>query len=270
MHILIEDKTVSENLRSILALLRKEEAKREKVGGSLMEKKQPLFVHRKTGRLIFADMFKEQDTFQKSEWKPLLFTYAYDPLEETFHAAVFEEVGQAFRLSDLTPKALAILIKTLQVLNRLATLVKGPGSDLVTKLQDLCTLQIEEGDIQKARSLLTSAWHAVDRKGAERLLKGHPIGTFLFREDYFAQLLADQLTQERGKHVKCITLSVLDSVDHLSDFTLVHIDHQWRVYDNIQFCDGEGSASLEELLQTTFKGRLKEPLYHVYRERRIA
>lgn len=266
MHIIIEDKIVSENVHGFIALLRKEEARREKSGGVFMEKKYPAFLHRKTGRLIFVDAFKEQVHFEKKEWKPLFFEYSYDPLNETFHAAVFEGEKE-FHFGDLQAHAVIALRETMHILNGLSDRVKGSGSDLMTKLRDLCSLQIEVGSIQKGRGLLVSAWHGVDRVGAEKMLEGQLIGTFLFREDYFAKLLAEQLTEERSKKIKCITLSILDAKDHISEHTLVHIDHQWRVYNDIDFCDGKGYQELEVLLENTFKDELKTPLYHNYENR---
>jgi hypothetical protein len=103
--------------------------------------------------------------------------------------------------------------------------------------------------------------------GAEKALKGHPAGTFLFREDYYAKLLSDQLTTELDTPVKCVTLTLLED-DTVHDFTLVHIDHQWRCYNDALFCNVKGFFNIEDLLHFQFKDRLKYPLYRELAEKR--
>jgi hypothetical protein len=272
MHITIEDVTVSENIRSFLELIRRAEAKREKKGAALIEKNYRAYLNRKTGTLIFADAYKDQSNFLSHDWKLISIDYAYDPITESFHAIAYESenTGEAFALSGLSPVAIKAIKGTIHTLNKLSSLVKGGGSDLITKIKALCKLQIDVGSIDEEKSILVAAWHSLDRLGAEKILHGKPVGTFLFREDYFAKLLAGQLSDEMGKDVKCITLTVLEHDQKVSDFTLVHIDHLWRWYDDALFCNVQGFSDIEDLLDACFKGRVKHPLYHRYAQEHIA
>src|SRR5271154_5081755 len=90
MHITVENQTVSENISSFLVLLRRIEAKRERTGSALFEKPYRAFLNRSTGKLLFADSFREQVDFSSSDWKELSFSYTYDTISESFHANVFE------------------------------------------------------------------------------------------------------------------------------------------------------------------------------------
>jgi hypothetical protein len=272
MHITIEDKTVGENIRSCLELLRRAEAKREKRGAALIEKSYKAFLNRKTGKLLFADDFKDQIDFLSHDWKELSIDYAFDPLTESFHAIAYEseDASEAFQLSGLSPVAVGVIKSTIHTLNKLSSLVRGTGSDLITKIKALCKLQMDVGSIEKDKSILISAWHSLDRVGAEKMLQGKPDGTFLFREDYFAKLLSAQLTQQYGKEVKCVTLTLLEPENKVSDFTFVHLDHLWRWYDDALFCNVTGFKQIEDLLNTCFKDRAKHPLYHTYLEEQIA
>ncbi len=272
MHITIEDKTVSENIKSFLELLRRAEAKREKKGAAIIEQSYKAYLNRNTGKLVFADAFKDQIDFLPHDWKELCIDYAYDPLSESFHANAYEsdDTSEAFKLSSLSTTAVKAIKGTIHTLNKLSSLLKGTGSDLITKIKALCKLQMDVGPIEKDKSIMVSAWHSLDRIGAEKILRGKPAGTYMFREDYFAKLLAWQLSQELGKDVKCVTLTLLELGGQVSDFTFVHIDHLWRWYNDALFCNVRGFTRIEDLLDMYFKDRVKEPLYHTYKEERIA
>jgi hypothetical protein len=272
MHIVIEDKTVSENISSFLELLRRAEAKREKQGAALIEKSYRAFLNRKSGKLIFADSYKDQANFISHDWKEVSIDYAYDSLSESFHAIAYEsqDAREPFTFSDLAPAAVQAIKGTILVLNKLSALVKGSGSDLITKIKAICKLKMDIGSVDKEKSVLFATWHSVNRMEAEKILKGKPVGTFLFREDYFAQLLSEQLSEQFGKPVKCVTLTILEPGKKVSDFTLAHLDHSWRWYDDALFCNVKGFPTIEDLLEACFKDRAKSPLYRTDFEERIA
>jgi hypothetical protein len=271
MHIKIEDETVSDNIRSFLTLLRKEEAKREKKGAVLMESIYKAFLNRKSGKIVFLESHKEQTDLSGHDWKPICIVYSFDPLVESFHAIAYESDHQeeGFALTDLAPSAVTAIKGTIHILNKLSSLVKGPGSDAVTKIKAICKLQIDVGSVEEGKNIVVAAWHTLDRIGAEKLLKNMPVGTYFFREDGFAKILSQQLTEELGKEVCCITLTVLELNQKVADYTLVHIDHLWRLYDDALFCDVRGFSKVEDLLDEKFFKILKEPLYHTYLEEQI-
>ena len=256
MHIIIEDKTIRENLRKFISQLIKAEAKREKMGAAWMEGEYPALLHRATGHLYFIDPHKQQEQFDPSIYKILFVAYSYDPDAECLEAIAYEIDGKdrAFELHALSPTAIHAIQETIHRINELSSRLRGSSSDIITKVQDLCKLQIEESE---AKNVLTSAWHSVDRLGAERLLEGHQIGTYLLREDSFAKLLGERLSQELDKSIKCITLSVLDAGNKISEFTLVHVDHEWRCYDNVLFCNVKGFTDLDKLIQECFGERAR-------------
>lgn len=272
MHITVEDQTVSDNIHSFLELLRKAEAFREKKGAALIEKSYKAFLNRTSGKLVFADAFKDQKAFSSHDWKELSIEYIYDPSIECFHAMVYEtkDASESFKFSGLSPLAIKTIKSTITTLNKLSSLVKGTGSDLITKIKAICKLQMDVGSLQKDKSIMVAAWHSVDRIRAEKLLSKQLPGTFLFREDYFAKVLSQQLSDKLGKDVRCITLTILELGGKVSDFTLAHVDHLWRWYDDALFCNVQGYTNIEELLEACFKDRARYPLYHSFAEERSA
>jgi len=269
MHIVVEDQTVRENLRAFIAQLSKAEAKREKMGATWMQNVYRAYLHRQTGHLYFVDAYKE--VFDSSLYKTLYLDYTYNPNTSSLEAMAYdtEDKSRVFQLHDLSATAILAIKETIELINTLSDLVKGPSSTLIAKIQDLCKLQIDE---KKDTNILTAAWHTVDRIGAEHLLEGHPIGTYLLREDAFAQLLGQRLSEELGKTVKCITLSVLEAKNHICDYTLVHFDHQWHCYDNVLFCNGKGFEDLSMLIQVCFSQQAHDPLVPAkkVKQRRLA
>lgn len=271
MHIRIEDKTISENIYSFIELLRRAEAKREKKGAALIETSYKAFLHRNSGKIVFAETFKDQ-TFEEHDWKQIFFVYAFDPLSECFQAMVYESEDriEGFAFTGLSPSAIQAIKGTIHTLNQLSSLVRGPASDAITKIKALCKLRMDVEPIEKGKNIIVSTWHSLDRLGAEKALKNKPIGTYFFREDYFAKVLCQQLSEEIGKEVKAVTLTVLEPNQKIADYTLVHIDHQWRIYNDALFCNVQGYSTVEDLLLERFNGIAKEPLYQSFPEQRIA
>jgi len=123
------------------------------------------------------------------------------PLTESFEAIAYEseDKKEGFAFTDLSPVAIKAIKGTIHTLNKLSSLVKGPGSDAVAKIKTLCKLRMDVESIEKDKNIVVATWHSIDRMGAEKLLKDKPIGTFFFREDHFAKVLSQQLTEELGK-----------------------------------------------------------------------
>lgn len=269
MHIVVENQTVRENLRAFIARLSKAEAKRERMGDTWMRNEYHAYLHRRTGHLYFADAHKQP--FDPSLYKTLYFDYIYNPENASLEAMAYDtqDKSRAFQLEDCSPTAIHVIKETIQIINTLSDLVKGSSSSIITKVQDMCKLRIDE---KKETNVLTTAWHAVDRKGAEQLLEREAVGTYLLREDDFAELLSERLCDELGKTVKCITLSILEAKNHICEYTLVHVDHRWHCYDNVDFCNGEGFRDLATLIQTCFSQRALRVLAPVERgkQRRLA
>ena len=263
MHITVDNPIVCENIRAFVALLRKAEAQREK-GAPLLEKSYHAFLNRSTGKLVFVDRYTDIAEYDPKKWKELFVDYAYDCFSESFYATACENanVKEAFSLIDLTTIAVKTVKETIELLNALSLRVKGASSDSATKIQALCKLQVDVELGQK--NLLVAAWHSVDRVGAEKLLKNEPVGTFLFRQDPFAKMLSDQLSRELKKDIRCITLTFVSARQTVSDITLIHLDHQWRCYDDALFCEMQGYFELSDLLKSRFASCLKQPLYHTF------
>ncbi len=263
MHIVIEDETVRSNIQSFIEILKRAEARRERNGASLIEKSHKVFIHRITGKLIFSDLFKDHLQLQDKEWKTISLDYYYDSQTESFQAVAYDGSNQlgAFELDDLKPLACKILKQTVTLLNEMSSLLKGPGSDLVTKIKAICKLSIDGGNRQKDKNVIFSTWHSLDRLGAEKLLSNKPVGSYFFREDPFAKILEAQLGKQFEQEVRCVTLTILSDEKKVSDFTIVHMNHCWTLYEDCLFCNGRVFDRIEDLLQTCFPGDLKYPLY---------
>src|SRR5690349_14048642 len=137
MHVTVEDKTVSENIGSFLELLRRAESLREKKGEALLEKSYKAFLNRTSGKLVFADHSKEQSSLSPHDWKELSVEYIYDPFTESFHAMVYEagNAMDAFKFTGLSPLAIKTIKSTITTLNKMSSLVRGSGSDVITKIK---------------------------------------------------------------------------------------------------------------------------------------
>lgn len=248
------DKPVGENVALFLTLLKKIPHQ-----SAPHEKAFSVWINRHSGQLSCAQSSQKAAAFKAKEWKPIIFSYRYDPKQGEIYFLVQEKGRkEVFQTSDLTLAAFSALKETMHVFAEVSHRLKGP-SDLNTKISVLLKLAI---DVTTAadRNMLIVAWHPGDRLQAEFLLKKKPAGTFLFRKDPFAELLEGQLEELLGKKIKCFTLTCLQGEDQYCDYTLVHSDGAWQIYDDDPSLGQTTFATLKQLLNS-LKGIVKYPLY---------
>jgi hypothetical protein len=197
----------------------------------------------------------------KKQWKPVDISYRYDPQEGEISFLIEERESplKGFRSDDLAPFAFNILRNTMQKLGDISDRLKGP-SNLETKMAVLFKMTID-GSVSHDRNVLIDAWHSVDRMGAEDLLMNKPVGTYLFRKDPFSEILEEELSIQRGKEIKCITLTFSQPNQKISDLTLVHDEKGWQCYDDDPSLSNAAYRDLHDLL-ALWKDLLKIPLSH--------
>jgi hypothetical protein len=250
---------VRQNVEGFLKVIR-EEGQKGPFRGAI-ERTYEAWLHRETGQLYFGTLPGGPGGTGKSQWKPVQFSFQYDPAEEKveFLLEGTEEKERSFEGKDLNPLALKILRNTMQVFKRLSQTLQGP-SDFPTKMAVLSKLTTLPSAPERGRNLIIDLWHHVDRKGAESLLAAKPVGAYLFRKDAYASILEEQLEQGLSKEVLCFTLTYSGENQHVLDYTIVHVDGSWQIYNDDPSLKGKTFSSLEELI-ASFKGALKYPFY---------
>lgn len=264
MRIQILDQPVRQNIEIFLQIMRRVKQKQlQELQKNLpQEKIFNVWLNRRTGQLFFADITEESEFIGKKDWKPVEFSYHYDPVsgEICFLVKEAEEKEALFSSEDLDPIAFRILRETMNVLNELCRRLKGP-SDLETKISVLTKMTIDSEVSHADRNVIIDCWHHVDRLGAEDLLKGLPAGTYLFRKDQYADILEEQLQKQHHKKVKCFTLTYSGEHNKVSDLTIVHIDGVWQAYDDDPSLKQKKFHDIKDVINH-FKETLKYPLYH--------
>jgi hypothetical protein len=258
MRIKVREEPVRENVEGFLKILRQEG---QKGGSGATERTYEAWLHRETGQLCFGALGEESQRLGKNQWKPVQFTFQYDPAQEKveFLLEGTDEKERSFDSKYLKPLALKTLRNTMQVFKQLRQTLQGP-SDLSTKMAVLSKLTTLPLASERGRNLILDLWHHVDRKGAESLLAVKPVGTYFFRKDSYASILEEQLQQGLSKEVLCFTLTYSGENQHISDCTVVHVNGSWQIYNDDPSLGGETFSSLEELI-ASFKGALKYPFY---------
>jgi hypothetical protein len=99
------------------------------------------------------------------------------------------------------------------------------------------------------KDLVQEAWHHVDRLGAEKILNHKSRGSFLFRKDEYAVRLEEQLNSNLEEKVTCLTLSYLQSPEHVVDRTLIFKQHRWSFYDDDTHLHGRSYETIDDLLK---------------------
>jgi hypothetical protein len=252
---------VRQNVELFLDLLRRSKQKLQ----PLVIPSEKIFkgwLNRGTGQLLFAEPTKESLFLAKDEWKSVDISYRYDPQagEIIFLIEESEVPLKGFRCDDLTPIAFNIVRDTMKMLNSICQNLKGP-SDLATKMAVLTKLTIDGSVSHVDRNILIDAWHYVDRLGAETLLSNKPTGTYLFRRDFFSEILEQQLREQLKKPVKCFTLTYSQPNKKFCDITLVHYEGGWQYYDDDPSLKNRIFQELRDLL-ALWKDQLRYPLYH--------
>ncbi len=105
-------------------------------------------------------------------------------------------------------------------------------------------------ELEEQNSILKEAWVDINRDEAEKLLLKQPIGTFLFRRDYFAKALQEILKRALKESIQCYTLTYLDFEKIVRDRTVVFVHHQWMFYDDDPTLSGPTWDSITDLLSS--------------------
>jgi hypothetical protein len=261
MRIKILDAPVRHNVEIFLEMMRRVKQKQLQKNPP-SEKVFSVWLNRETGQLFFSDLKAESEYLGKKEWKPVDFSYLYEPVSGEILFLVKEGEGKEalFTSGDLTPSAFRILRETMKVLGEIGGQLKGP-SDLNTKISVLTQLSIDAEVSHQDRNVIIDAWHHVDRLQAESLLEGLPLGTYLFRKDGYAAILEEQLQREHHKKIKCFTATFSSEGHKVSDLTFVHSDGAWQLYNDDPSLEQQKFDDVRDLVDS-LKGILKYPLYH--------
>jgi hypothetical protein len=261
MRIQILDEPVRQNVEFFLKVIRR--AREKQVAKSLpADKVFRAWVNSKTGQLFFAGSGDEMPFTGKKEWRAVVFSCNYDQREGEISFFLQDADGRkgAFDFHNFDPSAMRILRDTMSIFSQIGQKLKGP-SDLDTKIAVLSKMHIEAKISHQERNILIDTWHEMDRMQAETLLRGKPPGTYLFRQDGFAKILEERLIQEFGHRIKCFTLTFSAEGNKISDYTLVHSDGLWQIYnDDPSLVKQEKFSGLEEII-LRHKNTLKYPLY---------
>jgi len=194
------------------------------------------WVDCKTGQLCFAEEGKTPPNLKSKQWKRLDVTCCYDAKSDQIRLE--EQEPSAL---DLGPVALRVFQESLNALKQLED-----SSSYVVKLSD--------------QMLIGKIWHPGDRFQAEEVLLQQPIGTYLCRKDLFASLLEEQLSAQLSKKISLWTLTVLQQDRKCSDYTLVHVDGSWQIYNDDLSLSQQKFSSLLQLIDS-LKGICRYPLY---------
>lgn len=255
MRIKVTEGPVRENVKLFLEILRRANSKahRHLPPKSLFK----AWVNRETGQFFVQEAALESSFFENNEWKPVEISCVYDPDKGEVCLLIEETAKESFHCDDLTPLAFSIMRDTMKILNEVFRRLKGP-SDLETKMAVATKLEIDVAESNK--NILMECWHPLDRFQAEAILWDEPVGTYLFRKDSYAKILEEQLERSLGKKVKCFTLTFSQAtLLKFSDFTLVHIEGYWLIYNDDPSLDQKRFTDLFDLLET-LQGVLRHPL----------
>lgn len=259
MRLQISDDAVRQNVETFLQILhRVEEKQAQKLLPPELEFRA--WLNRETGQLFFAEIAEETRNLEK-EGKPVVLGYRYNPAKGNIEFLINDagENRQVFQSADLTPAAWNTLEKTLKVIGEISQKLQGP-SDLNTKVSVLSKLVITAGVPYGDRNMIVDLWHPADRMEAEVLLVGKPHGTYFFRKDPYAEILQQQLEREHSKTIKCFTLTCSQEGRKVSDYTIVHVDGSWQIYNDDPSLETPRFLELKDVVKS-FSDSLKYPLY---------
>lgn len=212
------------------------------------------FVNKKTGDIHFAKGKEEA----QADWKPICIQVR--PAKESTFEVLEEGIKELFKYDDLNPLAYAILSETIHTLNEFSKRM-AVTLDVQVILEDLSNWEIISSNTQLPKDILLEAWHPTDRYGAEDLLEGCPIGTFLFRKDEYALLLEEELRDKFKEDITCLTITYLEKDHKVSDKTIVNRNESWLFYDDDPDLTGTTFPTIYALL-SSLKNELKEPLFY--------
>ncbi len=219
MRITVKNKTVKHNLELLKTLLQRSK-----------EKKCKTWIEISTGEIRNQAPAKEN----KKCWKCFhieFTTPSKKPLLTVCENS--KNSAKVFHLKGWSPKARQVILETLDIIN--AKLGKSPqGLSSEDFFQKFASAQIVLlSNLKKNQLLIHDIWHKLDREGAEKILEGHPNGTYLFRKDQYTLLLEEEFFEHFDGTVHfCVTLTYLDKTGTVRDKTLVQRDKYLVIFND--------------------------------------
>jgi hypothetical protein len=210
-----------------------------------------VLLNRKTGDLKFQK--KGEPALKERGWKNVILRLRGEGKKTEVEFVESENEDVQFRFDDLDPLACKVMDEMMKILNRVSS-----NHSLNECLTEIRALELKKLELKK-KDLVHEAWHQVNRIGAEKLLAGKPVGTFLFRKDEYAALLEDQLSEKHGVKIQCFTISYLEDQNKVSDRTIVLKNGQWSYYDDDPSLQTPSFDNIDDLLDVAHK-ELKFPL----------
>ncbi len=252
MKLKIEDATVRRNIEIFKFILRRalQNARGDK---SVVYKG---YIHCKQGEIRFVDTA----ILESLDWQPILFRFV--PSSEGSYDVFCEAEGlekENALLARLEPQAFSVLKQTLKTMQAIA-LFLPKHKDFFTTLKAFTQMDFDASlETIISGDLIHEAWHQLDRFDVELFLQNFPEGSFVFRKDFYAEILEKALSESHSKEIKCITLSFLDRKNKVCDLTLVHKEGGWQFYDDDPCLLGAIYPSASLLLEQK-KEVLKTPI----------
>lgn len=224
----VTDPRVGRNLRLLSRLIQHQVAKQKNIFKKVKSKLLPIYINRRTG------LFGVQDGFShdKSEWKAVRLKISFREAD-----LLPFELEDPFIISDFHERAVCVIADTLNTINQ-----------EVQQPEEAATLDIEFPGPLSGEDLLNAAWYDVDRYEAEDLLLNQPIGTYLFREDDYTKIFEEELRIEKQRTIHCVTLSLVEPKQKITEMTLIHDGNRWFIYNDDPNLDEDSYASLDALL----------------------
>lgn len=255
MQVKIEDNRVHHNVLIFLELVSrlKKGADQEKLRAKL----HTAFVNKMNGEIYFLDLLPNSEALNQKDWKQIDLCYLSDPVDQHLCVEVQEKKeAKAFQYEDLSPLAYHVMTETLKTLNHITRSFKTregwEGSLEEWKEIEIASLPI---------NLIEATWHDADRWDAEAILEKHPYGSFLFRRDEYAEILAENLQRQHKRKVVCYTLTFIEPEHKVSDLTIVEDKGGWLIYNDDPSLSGRSYQTLETLLNG-LKERCRIPVFH--------
>lgn len=165
-----------------------------------------------------------------------------------------------FSFQDWTKEARQSVLKTIHAINsRLAAwpyegqtegFFKAFASAEISLLADTSNPIVHE------------AWLNLDREGAEEALQEKSCGTYLFRKDDAIEVLEQELNEQFGGEIHCLTLTYIDPEGKVCDKTVVHKNEVFLIYDDDPLLKERSYRTIEEVIQsldTKLHNPLKKP-----------
>ncbi len=170
-------------------------------------KKQPVIINKITGEMLFQE--KATGLQRPRDWRSLRLEWEEGRYE------VFDRHSKGFfRCEWLQPLAYRVLVASLYAF------------------------------LLEKQDLIIKTWHLIEREEAESVLEPEEVGTFLFRKDFYATLLENQLGYS------CVTLTYLQDVGRVMDLTIIEKKGRWLFFDGDPELRVPSFATLGELLES--------------------